>query len=382
MKKLFYRLSSRRSFAKLFSIHAQLEDRRTIFCRKSFLMFVLALAVVTLGRSQEAMGQEYDWGGPAPGSIDGGSTVLVYQCNRGGQGTNTLTLGDPDTFVSDGNVLCDFTGQVKGTGVQCHYHVEWTGDLASCVNTNAGAVVTVKSTCDNVTGVSGSLVCSATDTFQGATDLLGISSKSECERLFGRNANTLSTQVTYAGQTCDQVTAITGNGGLVLGGLTKTTTNLCHSDGGSFVDCITPGGATNKSNSDIPNLGETACVASPQNWNVDCSGNKDNGNGTVCYVNNQTDFFSFDPTKLDASTATLNGVPVDTKKGKASCLIKDCNGDGVLDFQCTFPTCSGGQATAAPPLAADFGLLTMVTYFKGATDSGGLICTTQVGTTP
>ncbi len=289
--------------------------------RKSFLVFVLAFVALTLGRSQEAMGQEFDWGGPAPGSIDGGSTVLVYQCNRGGEGTNTLTLGDPDTFVSDGNVLCDFTGQVKGTGVQCHYQVEWTGDLASCVNTNAGAVVTVKSSCDNVTGVSGSLVCPPeTGTF--AIDLLGISSKSECERLFGRNANTLFTQITYAGQTCDTVTAI-------------TTTNL----------------------------------------NIDCSGNKDNGNVTVCYLNQQPDFFSFDPTKLDAGTATLNGVPADLTNGKRprpDCQIRDCNGDGVNDFQCSFPTCNSNTSIAAD------GVLTMITNFTGS--DGGLTCTTTVGT--
>ena len=207
----------------------------------------------------------------------------------------------------------------------------------SCVNTNAGALVTVNPPCDNP-NVSGSLSC----LINGSTvvDFLGISSTSECQRLFGRNANTLFSQITYAGQSCSEVTNISGNEGLVLGGLTNTTTNLCHSDGGSFVDCITPGNATNKSNSDIPNLGQTACDASPNTLNIDCSGNKDNGNITVCYLNEQPDFFSFDPTKLDAGTATLNGVLADLTNGKPSrtdCQIRDCNGDGVNDFQCSFP---------------------------------------------
>ena len=36
--------------------------------RKSFVVFVLAFAALTLGRSQEAMGQwEWDWGGACPG---------------------------------------------------------------------------------------------------------------------------------------------------------------------------------------------------------------------------------------------------------------------------------------------------------------------------
>ena len=346
--------------------------------RKSFLIFVLAFAALTLRPGQEAMGQwEWDWGGPAPGSIDGGSTVLVYTCDEGGQGTNTLTLGDPDTFVSKGKVLCDFTGQVKGTGIQCDYQVQWTGDLVSCVNTNAGALVTVKSPCDNP-NVSGSLSC----LINGSTvvDFLGISSTSECERLFGRNANTLFSQITYAGQNCADVLT-TSTTGLVLGGLTNTTTNLCHSDGGLVVDCITPGNASNKSNSNIPNLGPTACDASPNTVNIDCSGNKDNGNVSVCYVNEQPNFFSFDPTKLDAGTATLNGVPVDLTNGRrprADCNIRDCNGDGVNDFECSFPTCFEGTAVAAPPLAADLGALTMITNFTGS--DGGLTCTAEVGT--
>ena len=57
-----------------------------MFYRKSFLVFVLAFAALTLGRSQEAMGQwEWDWGDPPPGFIDGGSPVLVYECNQGGE---------------------------------------------------------------------------------------------------------------------------------------------------------------------------------------------------------------------------------------------------------------------------------------------------------
>jgi hypothetical protein len=346
-----------------------------MFSRKLFLILVLGFAGLTLGRSQEAMGQwEWDWGGPAPGSIDGGSTVLVYTCDEGGQGTNTLTLGDPDTFVSDGKVLCDFTGQVKGTGIQCDYQVQWTGDLVTCVNTNAGALVTVKSPCDNP-NVSGSLSC-PTLTFNGSpvVDFLGISSTSECQRLFGRNANTLFSQITYAGQNCADVLT-TSTTGLVLGGLTNTTTNLCHSDGGLVVDCITPGNASNKSNSNIPNLGPTACDASPNTLNIDCSGNKDKGNITVCYLNEQPDFFSFDPTKLDAGTATLNGVLADLTNGKPSrtdCKIRDCNGDGVNDFECSFATCNGNTSIAAD------GVLTMITNFTNS--DSGLTCTTTVGT--
>jgi hypothetical protein len=352
--------------------------------RKSFLVFVLAFAALTLGRSQEAMGQESDWGGPAPGSIDGGSTVLVYTCDQGGQGTNTLTQGatqgDPDIFTSSGTVLCDFKGQVKGNDIQCSYELTVTGDLWSCVDTPAGAVVTAKSTCSNVNGVSGFLHCDAQGTFPEVTDLLGISSKSECEKLFGKNANTLFTQYTYTGQTCSQVQFINNNEDLKFGGLTQTKTNVCHSDGGSSVNCITQGNVQNISTSTIPNLIETACDASPQTWNADCSGNKDQGNGRVCYLNGQTGFASFDPTKLAAGTATLNGVPVDkTKQGQALCQIRDCNGDGVLDFECSFFTCSGGNATAAPPLADALGELTMITSFS-TTDASGLTCTTTVAT--
>src|SRR5690348_3753341 len=266
---------------------------------QSFLVFLLAFAALTLPRG-EAMAQwDWDWGDLPPGFIDGGSTNLVYTCGEG-QGTNTLTQGSTsDTYVSEGDLSCTFTGQVKGTDISCHYEVTWTGDLASCVDTKAGAVVTVKSTCDNP-NVSGSLSC-PTLSFNGSPvlDLLGISSKSECQRVFGRNANTLFTQATFVGQSCSQVN--NNPKGLKLGGLTETTTNLCHSDGGLLVDCIA-GSQTNTSNSSLPNLAVTQCTASPNTWNIDCSGNKDKGNGTVCYVNGAPDVFSFDPTKLNAAT--------------------------------------------------------------------------------
>ena len=122
----------------------------------------------------------------------------------------------------------------------------------------------MKSPCDNP-NVSGSLSCS-TLTFNGppvGNDFLGISSKSECQRLFGRNANTLFSQITYAGQNCSQMTD-NRNEGLVLGGLTNTTTNLCHSDGGSSVRLLHTREVSNESNSDIPNLGQTACDCQPE----------------------------------------------------------------------------------------------------------------------
>jgi hypothetical protein len=352
---------------------------RITFCRKSLLVFVLAFAALTFGRSQAMAQWDWDWGDLPPGSIDGGSTAFVYHCIQG-QGTNQLTLGNPDIFTSSGTVVCNFTGQVPGNNIACSYDLTFTGDLVSCTDNNGAgpAVVTVNSTCDNVNGVSGQLKCIPQDGFPGVTDLLGISSKSECQKVWGRNANTLFTQATYAGQTCSQVLTIANNAGLKFGGLTQTITHVCHADGGSVVDCVTQGNS-NKSSSAIPNLVEVACNASPQTWNIDCSGNKDNGNGTVCFVNGAV---SFDPTTIDTNpkdkSVFLNGVPVDPKKG---CTIKDCNGDGILDLQCTFPTCFGGEAPAAPPLAAALGELTMTASFKSTTgDTSGLICTTNVAT--
>ena len=97
--------------------------------RKSFLVCVLTFAALTLGRSQEAMGQ-FDlviWGDLPPGSIDGGSEVLVYHCTQG-QGTNSLTVGDrldklksdqSDRFSkSDGDVSCDLGGSER---VKCNF---------------------------------------------------------------------------------------------------------------------------------------------------------------------------------------------------------------------------------------------------------------------
>jgi hypothetical protein len=386
--------------------------------RKSFLVFVLAFAALTLGGSQEAKGQdevfEFSWGDLPPGFIDGGSEILVYHCSQG-QGANSLIVGDRlDSFKSDGDVSCDFTGAVKGTGIQCDYNLEWTGDLVKCVDKGNDALVTVRARCDDLNGndltispninvnklttspnvnVSGTLSCpkQVTDqreTFPGAIALQGISSIAECKQLYGNRADILFTAVTFAGQSCDQVLKSADDvgdlvsrglsakkvGDFVLGGLTATTTKVCHSDGGKIVDCITSTGEKNRSISDLPNLGETACLAEPKIWNVNCHGSKekDNDNGSVCYLNRQAGFFSFDPKELDAGTATLNGVPAELKKKEPLCEIRDCNGDGILDFQCTFPTCDDDTATAAG------GKLTMTTNFLG--DTGGLTCTTTVKT--
>jgi len=231
-------------------------------------------------------------------------------------------------------------------------------------------VVTVSAQCDNA-NVSGSLTCQA-----HGTDHLGISSSSECKRLYG-TGDILFTQVIFGQTDCGSVLSASNTGAFKLEGVTRTTTKVCHSDFQPQVDCITPGNDTNKSNSDLPNLARTACDASPQTWNIDCSGNKDKGNGTVCFVNGGADgLSSFDPTTIDGSTATLNGVPVDPKKG---CIITDCNGDGVLDFQCTFPTCSNGSVVEPLPQSPGFGELTMIANFKNNT-GGGLICTDTVAT--
>jgi hypothetical protein len=393
--------------------------------RKSFLVCVLAFVALTFGPSQEAMGQDFEWswGDLPPGFIDGGSEVLVYHCTQG-QGTNSLTVGDrldnfksdrSDSFKSDGDVSCDFTGAVKGRGIQCHYNLEWTGDLVQCVNRGTDAVVTVRARCDDLNvnestsspnlnahkptrspnvNVSGTLFCPKLGK-DFKEQILGISSIGECKQLFGNRADILFTSVTFAGQSCDQVLKSANDAGglvsgglgsekvrdFVLGGLTATTTKVCHSDGGEL-ECITPTGDTNRTIADLPNLGETACVAEPKIWNVDCHDSKekdkdrdkdkDNDDGSVCYLNGQAGFFSFDPNDLDARTATLNGVPVELKKKEPLCKITDCNGDRILDFQCTFPTCDDDTATAAG------GKLTMITNFLG--DTGGLTCTTKVKT--
>jgi hypothetical protein len=363
-----------------------------MFYRKSFLVFVLAFAMLTLGGSQEARAEcapdDYWcllWESPL--QSNGGSKNLVYTCDEG-QGTNSLILNTspiPDQFIIDGSLLCNFTGkEAKGTGIQCDYHVEFNKDgIVECVDTSTGSLVTVITKCTDL-NVFGTLHCASQDDGQGGifpevTDLVGISNPTECQTLYGNNGNTLFSQATFVGQTCAQVLA--SNQSLVLGGLTTATTHLCHSDGEDTVDCIIGGNSnnSNKSESAVPQLGETACDASPNIWNISCGSNRDQGNGTACLVNGGAGagVFSFDPNALDPTTATLNGVPADTKKGKPLCEVKDCNGDQIPDFECSFHTCSEGLATAAR--GTTLGDLTMVVNFQGNT-GGGLTCTTHVGT--
>src|SRR5437870_21256 len=74
MKKLFYGLSSRRSFAKLFSVHAQLEAKRTVMFYRSSVFAIVALAAfISLGAlllPQVAQAQECVW------DCDMGSDIL------------------------------------------------------------------------------------------------------------------------------------------------------------------------------------------------------------------------------------------------------------------------------------------------------------------
>jgi hypothetical protein len=357
------------------------------FYRKSFLAFILAFAALTLGRGQAMAQWDWDWGDFPPGSIDGGSP-FQYTCTQG-QGTNTLTIGTgetPDSFVSTGNAICNFTGSVTGTK-QCQYNLTWSGDLVACTQQNGDAVVTVSAKCADVIpfeisdetpsgSPSGTLTC------PGVTDFLGIPDKTVCNNKFGSTNDILFFKVTLAGQTCNNVP--NNPTGLKLGALTDLKSDYCHSagelgEGGSpLFDC-----ATKSASSDIHNVADVGeCIASPSSWNVKnpCH---DNGVGRVCIVNGAQNAFSFDVTELDPATAHLKGVPVNLKKGQPQCKITDCNHDGQLDLQCEFATCSGNNATAAPPLAAALGELTMSVNFldtEGNT-AGGLACTTTVKTT-
>ena len=140
-------------------------------------------------------------------------------------------------------------------------------------------------------------------TFPGVTDFLGIPSINACNKQFGSSTDILSFKVTLSGQTCSQVT--NSPAGLKLGALTNLFDEYCHSagevdrHGNPVFNC-----ATKSASSDIHNVAGTACVATPTSLNTDCRPNKDNGVVKVCYVNDQPNFFSFDPNELDPTAVT------------------------------------------------------------------------------
>jgi hypothetical protein len=357
--------------------------------KKSFLVFVLAFAALTLGRSQEARGQwGWDWGDLPPGFIDGGSP-FKYTCTQG-EGTNTLNIGGgtvPDTFVSTGDATCTFTGSVTGTK-DCQYNLRWSGvgnhRLVACQQQNGDAVVTVSAQCADIipfgisggipTGSpSGTLVCPGVTK---VTDFLGIPSINACNKQFGSSNDILFFQVTLAGQNCSQVT--NSPAGLKLAALTDLKTEYCHSagevdnKGNPVFDC-----AKKSASADIHNvvdLGE--CVANPKTLNTDCRPGKDSGVMHVCYVNGQPNVFSFDPNALNPDAVALNGFkPKLDNNDQPLCGIANCGTSS--DFRCTFPTCVDGTSVAPD------GTLTMTANFlnvEGNT-AGGLSCTTTVNTT-
>ena len=141
MKKLFYRLSSSRSFARLFSILA-------------------GVALWSLF-AQPAVAQDFFFGWePFPPSSWGGGWDARLDCGAL-DGTTTLTRTPPkghDTrldhggmigasVAQEGNVSCTFTDTNFKETASCLLNFEWRNLKEECVNDTGGSTLTVTGQC-------------------------------------------------------------------------------------------------------------------------------------------------------------------------------------------------------------------------------------------
>ena len=180
MKKLFYRLASSRSFAKLFSMHARLEKRRT---PRSYRNLISAVIIAAFGfcfsgeaRAQGCDNPDFCFDFGFPSTIDNftGSNV---QCTLLPGGTsdpiNKLdigTLGQPTAiFTQDGTADCTYTATGSPTPPPtdlgtCQFHLEMRGVTTTTCNTATNSFTASAFCQDNTLQVDGFITgCSNVD---------------------------------------------------------------------------------------------------------------------------------------------------------------------------------------------------------------------------
>src|SRR5262245_127085 len=148
MKKLFYRLSSRRPLAGLFSMHAQLEKRRRVIMCSSKLISALVFAVFTFYFSGAARAQcdnpDFCSDPGIPVTVDnitGSSIKCNLEPGGASQPFNKLDIGtgfgtSTATFTQNGTATCTQfpdKGKPISLGV-CIFEATWTGVITSACN--------------------------------------------------------------------------------------------------------------------------------------------------------------------------------------------------------------------------------------------------------
>jgi hypothetical protein len=332
MKKLFYRLSSRRSFARLLSILA--------FAALGLLCF---------------SGPAHAWGtGPSSSGFGFSGTLAC----TGGAFSGTLTPNTTDASET-AIVKCTAVDPINGLGGTGTFQltVIYAGIQSSC--DNASSVRTYSAFCQDGTNVLGHL------TWIGDT----LSPKESLPEFCGGNnpcqlnvgsfpTKTTGTTVKVDSKACSDVfpTTFDSSGNQIFAdkqvflfqeiyhgpkctGSVEPQNELaryCHSDSfnpDSQPMCIV-GTGTNREIHKGDETTDTGIVVSintqPKTVNTSCGGNKDNGIVTLTIFGSA----KFDVRLIDTTSLRLNqGTPA------SSCSTGFSDTDNFLDLTCKFATC-------------------------------------------
>jgi hypothetical protein len=386
MKKLFYGLSSSRSFAGLFSMHARLEERRRVTMIYKKLISVLVFAVFTFYFSGAARAQGcdnpdfcFDFGIPSFVDNFTGSSVRCTLLPGGTDNPiNKLdigTLGEPTAiFKQDGLADCTYIPNPPQSQVDlgtCQFHLEMSGVTTTTCNTATNSFIASALCQDKTLQVTGSITgCSKVSdptkvlnlAIGGAMSTNGSTArnKNNCENVFPADPTVTGLP---AGKVLDLTIRTQGSAaGFCTGpfvAISDVKERWCNSgvdSSGNFIDgpvnCVLSTGVI------LTSQGANASAV-PFDFNVrqtvntsPCSGggNQDAGKANIDILGGK----NFITANIDKNSLFCGGSldPADLVQLK-NCTESNVTDDGFPDLSCQVATCPNfGPGLANPN--ADF----------------------------
>jgi hypothetical protein len=359
MKKLFYGLSSSWSFAKLFSMHARLEERRgvTMFYRKLISALVFAAFSFCFTEAARAQCDNPDFcSDPGiPVTVDNitGSSVqcdlkpggAIQPFNRLTNISNTWPAANGTaTFFQSGTATCKHLPDNAALGV-CNFELTWTGVTISACTVNNSFTVGASCTDLSLFGLGGGLAVTGTVTCPDSKNPdfrlmnLGIDglTQNQCSQVFPaiKKGNTT---ILGAEKVLELTITTDGSAGSCQGpflAISDLKERYCNDRFLGPVDC-TPGG---------PNpTTSPGSVGTPSAVPFDFAVTQTvNTSPTFCKGGNPVDkgqakveifgAANFDVANIDQSSLKCEGAPL-------SCdPATDLNGDDIDDLPCRVNTC-------------------------------------------
>jgi hypothetical protein len=383
MKKLFHRLSSSRSFAKLFSLLA-------------FVVFGPLFA-------QPAVAQ-FGWE-PFPPSFWDGGWDPTLKCTAI-DGTTTLVRTPkvgPDTVIQDGTVSCTFTDPANNfvKTATCSLHIQIDNLSESCANNSTSpptSTLTVTGTCPVATipQGNGTIDCTGAPFCSYAgSDPTGNKSKgcvwnvgfgalkgqkvvpptlTQCQNAFGSPPVVFSLSQTLEGSGCAL--------GAQVVSLEETSQDFCHSDTwdpaqAAFCD-FPKGTVKNTGTGTVENFLTADTEYSPNTINANCRLGKDQGEITLIVLGNNSD-----PNTNAIAVQAINQGSITVNSSFTGFPVfqaNSCNSPNPDTLQCRVPSCIGGHSIVENTIVpgTNTATLTMNAFMKDGTHIVGDVETKKV----